>query len=113
MPEFQEADRGKSLFGLAEYTEDLLITPWSFVHFLSGAACKGMGWDFWLNYALHGVYELKDHMSKDENYNSTLNSAGDQFCSMFGFMYAEKDIRWLYYWLFAYGVAYALGTDIG
>jgi hypothetical protein len=72
-----------------------------------------MGWDFWLNFALHGMYEVKDHMSKDTNYNSTFNSAGDQFCSMVGFIYADRDIKWLYYWGFAYGFAYAMGKDIG
>ena len=116
MADFDEHElenRGKSLVGLAENTEDLFLTPWSFVHFLSGAACKGMGWDFWMNFALHGMYELKDHMSKDENYNSTFNSAGDQFCSMVGFIYADRDIKWLYYWGFAYGFAYAMGKDIG
>jgi hypothetical protein len=52
-------------------------------------------------------------MLKDENYNSTFNSAGDQMCSMAGFVWADHDIKWLYFWLIAYGVAYGLGKNIG
>jgi len=108
-----DGKRPKALFGASEEEKDLLLTPWSVVHFLSGAACKGLGWNFWSNFALHGVYEVKDHMLKDENYNSTFNSAGDQLCSMAGFVWADHDIKWLYFWLIAYGVAYGLGKNIG
>ena len=113
MSDFDEPSRPIGIAGTTEMHEDLLLTPWSIVHFLSGAACKGLGWSFWANFALHGAYEAKDHLNKEENYNSTLNSAGDQFCSMFGFMFADKNIKWMYYWIIAYGIAVGLGSNIG
>ena len=103
----------KALFGMGETEKDLFLTPWSLVHFLSGAACKGMGWGFWSNFTLHAAYEVKDHYNIENIYNSKFNSAGDQLCSMAGFEYADVDIKWLYYWMFAYGVAYALGDNVG
>ena len=108
-----DGPREKALIGISETKKDLLLTPWSIVHFLSGAACKGLGWQFWSNFLLHGAYEVKDHLNRAENYNSKVNSVGDQFCSMLGFVWADRDIKWLYYWLIAYGIAFAIGNKIG
>ncbi len=105
--------RKKSLFGMTEEEKDLLLTPWSIVHFLSGAACKGIGWGFWSNFALHAAYEAKDHVQMEENYNSKFNSVGDQFCSMAGYVSADVNPKWLYIWLVSYGIAYMLGSEIG
>ena len=104
--------RKKTLFGMTEEEKDLLLTPWSIVHFLSGAACKGIGWEFWSNFALHAAYEAKDHFQMEEIYNSKFNSVGDQFCSMAGYVYADVDPKWLYM-LVSYGIAYMLGNEIG
>ena len=103
----------KVLFAITEETSDALLTPWSLVHFLSGAACKGLGWGFWTNFAFHGAYEVKDHLNLENIYNSKFNSVGDQVCSVAGYVYADVDIKWLWYWGFSYVVAYALGEDIG
>jgi hypothetical protein len=105
--------RKKGLFAMDESVDDVLLTPWSVVHFLSGAACKGLGWSFWSNFALHGAYEAKDHFFKEEIYNSKFNSVGDQFCSMAGYVCVDKDIKWLYYWMAAYAAAYFAGNVIG
>ena len=107
------AKRTKALFGKSEEEKDLLLTPWSIVHFLSGAACKGIGWGFWSNFALHAAYEVKDHLQREEIHNSKFNSVGDQACSVAGYLYADVNIKWMYYWGFSYVVAWGLGEDIG
>ena len=37
--------REKSIFAVTEDEKDVFLTPWSAVHFLSGAAIKGLGWN--------------------------------------------------------------------
>ena len=45
------------------------------------------------------MYEVKDQMSKDEIYNSAINSLGDQFASMTGHYMANKgQTVWVYLW---------------
>ena len=104
----------KGLFAIDETDMDVLFTPWSIVHFLSGAACKGLRWGFWSNFALHAAYEAKDHINIEEIYNSKWNSVGDQSCSMAGWVYAKDgDIWWLYAWIVSYGIAVLSGDQIG
>ena len=49
----------KKFFAMSENEVDAFLTPWSVVHFLSGAAAKGLGWNFWLNFGFHAAYEVK------------------------------------------------------
>lgn len=104
--------REKKLFGLSEKEHDLFLTfPWSIVHFLSGAAIKSLGWNFWTNFLLHGAYELKDQSKRAEVYNSMWNSVGDQFCSMAGFVLTNNS-RWVPIFLFSFIFAVAFrGPD--
>lgn len=102
--------REKSIFAVTEDEKDVFLTPWSAVHFLSGAAIKGLGWNFWSNYLIHGAYEVKDHYNKEEVYNSTFNSLGDQVCSMAGWALTtsgNKDM--IVVFALAYGAAALLG----
>ena len=108
-----DGPREKGLFGKDEEEKDLLLTPWSAVHFLSGAAMKGLGAGFWTNFALHGAYEAKDHFNKPNNYNSTFNSAGDQVCSMAGFVSVDPHIKWFFFWVIGYSMAWGMGRNIG
>ena len=106
--------RKMRLIGMSEETHDMFLTvPWSIVHFLSGAAVKGLGWNFWTNFLLHGAYELKDQNNTDEVYNSKFNSVGDQVCSMAGFLYAKSgNTAWINAFLFGFLFAVAFrGPD--
>ena len=110
----EHLNQPKKFFATSEEKVDALLTPWSLVHFLSGAAAKGIGWGFWLNFGFHAAYEVKDHFNLENVYNSKLNSVGDQACSIAGWMSVKKnDIKWLYIWLAAYCVAYGMGDNIG
>ena len=104
--------REKTLFAMTEKEKDVLLTPWSLIHFLSGAAIKGFGWDFWSNFVIHGAYEVKDHYNKDRIYNSSFNSVGDQVCSMAGWSLAQNgDTNLVYVFVVAYGLMALIGQE--
>jgi hypothetical protein len=71
---------------------DSLLTPWSTVHFLAGAiADSWFDIRFWPWEALHLSYEIKDRLVHERTndltqheYNSEINSAGDQMISGLG-----------------------------
>ena len=69
-----EKDRPFVLIALKEDEVDSVFTPWTINHLLSGAAAKAVGMNFMTNFMLHGMYEVKDQMSKDEIYNSAIKS---------------------------------------
>ncbi len=114
----QQENRGWTLIDMNEEYDDSFMTPWSLVHFLSGAAMKGMGWGWWPTFALHAAYEYKDYLAHPDIYNSPLNSAGDQTMAMAGWLAAKKgDKRMFWFWLLSFGAAVftkeELGVDIG
>ena len=39
-------NEGQTLYSMDEADEDAFLTPWSLVHYLSGAAMKGLGLSF-------------------------------------------------------------------
>ena len=60
------------------------------------------------------MYEVKDQMSKDEIYNSAINSLGDQFASMTGHYMANKgQTVWVYLWFACYAAAIYTGNAYG
>ena len=92
---------GKSIrfFGATESQDedepDLLFTPWSAIHFFSGAIANSwLDIGFWPWEAIHVAYELKDwylHNSTDnetQEYNSLPNSVADQAIATLGHMIA-------------------------
>ena len=93
--------------------EEVLLTPWSFIHFLSGVAAKGFGMKFWTFEAAHAVYELKDHLNKTVEWNSTTNSVGDQLIATLGhYLGPDKHtLDWVYIYLLAFLLAILLKRD--
>ena len=94
---------GKSVkfFGTTESQDDeepdLLFTPWSAVHFFSGAIANSwLDIGFWPWEAIHAAYELKDfylhNTTTDETqeYNSLPNSLADQAIATLGHLVATK-----------------------
>ena len=69
---------------------DSLLTPWSTVHFLAGVADSWFDIRFWPWEAIHFAYEVKDRLQHNitndikHEYNSALNSVGDQAISGMG-----------------------------
>ena len=109
-----EKDRPFQLFAMKEEHVDSLFTPWTSVHFLSGAAAKAIGVSFSMNFLIHAVYELKDTMKKDDVYNSNINGLGDQFASMAGHEIANKgQTTWVFLWLIMFATAVHTGNDWG
>ena len=109
-----EKDRPFVLIALKEDEVDSVFTPWTINHLLSGAAAKAVGMNFTTNFLLHGMYEVKDQMSKDEIYNSAINSLGDQFASMTGHYMANKgQTVWVYLWFACYAAAIYTGNAFG
>ena len=110
-------NEGKTLYSLDEKLEDAFLTPWSWVHFLSGAAMKGLGLSFPVAFVVHGAYEMKDRSDHQsgEVYNSQLNSLGDQTVAMLGWYWIKdtNSLKWTYYWLLAWGIAAGLRDHIG
>ena len=110
----KEKDRPFLLFAMREEHVDSLFTPWTSVHFLSGAAAKAIGVSFSMNFLIHAVYELKDVLKKDQVYNSAINSLGDQFASMGGHYVANTgQTMWVWLWLIMFATAVATGNDWG
>ena len=53
-------------------------------------------------------------MSKDEVYNSAVNSIGDQFASMAGHSIANKgQTTWVWLWFLVYAASIAGGDELG
>ena len=103
LPLIQDKSMGKSIrfFGTSESQDDeepdLLFTPWSAVHFFSGAIANSwMDIGFWQFEAIHAAYELKDlylHNSTNaetQEYNSLPNSVADQAIATLGHLVATS-----------------------
>jgi hypothetical protein len=83
------------LFALREREIDpfvALTTPWSLVHFLSGAAAKQVGISMPWFFIGHAVYEAKDMVESETGkiYNSAVNSVGDQTVAVLGHILAPR-----------------------
>ena len=104
-----------TLYANDEKHADAFLTPWSLVHFLSGAAMKGLGFSLPVAFVVHGLYEVKDQGNHAKVYNSVTNSMGDQVVAMLGWNWIKdtNTPRWTYYWLIAWGIAATMGEDIG
>ena len=96
------------LYGLEETEEeDVLLTPWSAVHFLSGMAAKDLGIPFWWFEGLHALYETKDQMTVPKT-NSFINSVGDQITGTLGHLAGSRTKNHIYVWMYAAGYALAV-----
>ena len=65
-------NEGQTLYSMDEADEDAFLTPWSLVHYLSGAAMKGLGLSFPVA-LVHGAYEVKDQSVHDRERCTTPN----------------------------------------
>ena len=101
-------------------TTDVFITPWSLVHVASGGVARKVGIGFWWWQLLHGGYEMKDFWitttgGAGEQYNSLLNSAGDQLVTSLGWYLAKHGSEET--WYLALGATFltmvALGERVG
>ena len=88
---------GKNLriFALREREVDdfvAILTPWSIVHFLSGAAAKQVNMPFSWFFIAHAVYEAKDQVERETGkiYNSAVNSIGDQTVAVLGHLHVPS-----------------------
>ena len=86
--------------GLSDTTaSNKFITPWSFIHFMTGIVMYRIKPDIYTGLAIHTIYELKDiymgfkvkDSSLDEwGNNSIINSVGDTLCFVLGQMISNK-----------------------
>ena len=110
-------NEGQTLYSMDVADEDAFLTPWSLVHYLSGAAMKGLGLSFPVAFVVHGAYEVKDQSVHEsgEVYNSQLNSLGDQTVAMLGWYWTKEtnSLKWTYYWLLSWIIASGLRDQIG
>ena len=106
-----------TLYSDDEKYEDALFTPWSFVHYMSGCAMKGLGVSFVNTFAIHLLYEAKDRdeHERGEVYNSMINSIGDQGCCMAGWYLtpAKYDPKWVFWFLASWAFASSMKDTIG
>ena len=110
----EDKDRQFKLFAEKEDKDDSLFTPWSLVHFTSGAASCALGVSFSINFLVHAVYEMKDLQKAETVYNSKINSVGDQFASMAGHYIATKgQMTWVWVWLASFFALVYSGDDYG
>lgn len=110
----EDKDRQFKLFAEKEDKDDSLFTPWSLVHFTSGAAACAVGVSFSINFLVHAVYEMKDLQKAETVYNSKINSVGDQFASMAGHYIAKKgQMTWVWVWLASFFALVYSGDDYG
>ena len=110
----EDKERPFRFFSMKEAKVDSLITPWTAIHALSGAAAKAVGMSFSTNFLVHAIYEIKDITNRDEIYNSNINSVGDQFASAIGHYLASKgQTRWVWLWFLVYAAAVVTGNQYG
>ena len=97
------------IFGSKETEEeDVLLTPWSAIHLLSGMAAKDLGIGIWTFEGLHMLYEIKDYNTET---NSLINSFGDQITATLGHFAASRTQGYLWVWL--YVGSWATATQLG
>ena len=113
----EKSNPESTLYSTDEKYEDALLTPWSFVHYMSGAAMAGLGFGWPATFGIHLLYEAKDRDEHDrgEVYNSMLNSIGDQTCCMAGWYLTPKkyDMKWTLWFLASWGFAASMRDTIG
>jgi hypothetical protein len=112
--------REKKVVGLSETTEhDVLLTPWSAVHFGVGGVAGQLKIGFWWFQIIHGAYEVKDFLVTKQGdmelYNSTYNSIGDHITATLGWFLGRNYTS--FYWktmlVGSYGTVAILGHRVG
>ena len=107
-----------NLFAISETPdEDAIFTPWSTVHFFSGAAAKEWHVPFWWFQLGHAMYEAKDQLGNvqgDYN-NSFINSMGDQIAATSGWLAIkpQKGHRFTILFVTSWVAAISFGDRIG
>ena len=78
--------------GESDDLPNALLTPWSLIHFLSGAvAYSWFDIRFWPWELIHLAYELKDRIQHTKGeYNSLPNTVADQILSGVGHYFGQK-----------------------
>ena len=93
-----------------------ILTPWSLVHFLSGAAAKQTGLfpRAYMWFIAHGLYEVKDQIldSTTEHVRSVINSVGDQASAMLGYFAVKSKVSMTYFYVWIGSIAVALMLEI-
>lgn len=92
--------REKKLLGLTETkTEDVVLTPWSAVHFAVGGTAAQLEIGFWWFQLFHALYETKDYIltyktnDDSEYHNSFINSLGDHIVATIGYEIGRRHKR--------------------
>ena len=111
----------KRFLAVSETEEiDAFLTPWAIVHVASGGVARKLGINFWLWQVMHAGYEMKDfmitkHGGTGTQYNSFLNSVGDQISATLGWYLAKHGSTdaWFLslgaYWLLMAGLGERVG----
>ena len=110
-----------TLFGLIESKEeDIIFTPWSVVHLLSGLAAQSIDIDFVLFSILHLLYEVKDYKQHINNrvINSFPNSVSDQALAMIGHLIpipktTQDNKMYIFLYLGSVGLMIFLKDEVG
>ena len=111
----------KRFLAVSETEEiDAFLTPWSIVHVASGGFARKLGINFWLWQVMHAGYEMKDfmitkHGGTGTQYNSFLNSVGDQISATLGWYLAKHGsiTTWGAGLGFTFLTMVALGEQVG
>ena len=70
--------------------DDVLVTPWSLVHYFAGGTMRNFGLSLWEMEIVHALYEWKDQQKQEQYRNSLLNTVGDQAMATLGYMQAHN-----------------------
>ena len=94
--------------------DDVLLTPWSIVHYFAGGTMRNFGLGLWEMELLHGLYELKDQQKQEQYRNSLLNTVGDQAVATLGYMQAHhKNNLHTELFFISFTLAVLLGDHVG
>ena len=94
--------------------QDVLLTPWSLVHFTVGGAARKLDFNFWVYEALHALYEAKDNLmmrNKPHLVNSLTNSLGDQAITTLGWYLAKHGSK--HFWVGSSVASFVLMIGLG
>lgn len=88
--------------GKYEYKDDIMFTPWSYAHFVSGFILQQLGFNYTIGFIIHSIYEYLNYTSNylqkkwsgiyiGYRYDSLLNIFGDTIAFMLGMLISKKN----------------------
>ena len=94
--------------------DDVLVTPWTLVHYFAGGTMRNFGLNLWTMEFVHALYELKDQQKQEQYRNSLLNTVGDQAAATLGYMQAHhKNNIHTELFFISFTAAILLGDQVG